>query len=323
MTSSYTVPERHESPHTVPERSDDTDTTPECSNDWRDNAALKTNSTDKKLLLGLKVQTCSQVNIFMARDDSYFPRISGCTIMSNGDAVLCDSNNQKIKVLNSSGIITRSMTLPRTRDVAVLDSTSVIVTLPKNKQLQIVQVYPQLKPGRVIQLDKECPGVAVGKEEIYVTCHNDPGEGEIRVLGLDGKVKRRLGVNHDGSFMFAQPYYITVNSFSEKLFISDWKTNTVTCLSVDGRVIYTYQDRDGGMREPVGLLCDSEDNILVCAAVPPTVQVITADGKLKCILLTSSEGLKYPCSIAYRDIDNTLLVGSNNDKNLLSFNLSK
>ena len=298
------------------------------------------NSSDdaetKTVLLGRKVQSRSRVNV-KAGDDEETPNITGCTVMTNGDVVLCDDNNDKIKLLNSSGDLTGNMKLSsRPWDVSALDPTRVIVTLPYSKQLQVVQVYPQLKPGREIQLqldkkdkkyhesDKDCQGVAVGKGELYVTCDNyNPyrGDGEIRVLGLDGKVKRRLGVNQDGSFMFTAPWYITVNSSGEKIFVSDYYKDTVTCMSVDGRVIYTYED--DSLRRPVGLLCDSEDNLLVCGGRSHNIQVLTADGKMHCTLLTASDGLKSPHSIAYRDSDNTLLVGCWGNDNLLSFQLTK
>ena len=272
------------------------------------------------VLLGRKVQSRSQVNV-KTGDDKKPPVITGCTVMANGDVVLCDISNYTIKLLNSSGVLTGKIKLSsRPWDVSVLDPTSVIVTLPHNNQLQVVQVYPQLKPGRVIQLDKECWGVAVVKGELYVSCYTYTGDGEIRVLGLDGKVKRRLGVNQDGSFMFTMPHYITVNSSGEKIFVSDNSKQTVTCMSVDGRVIYAY--KDDSLRRPVGLLCDSEDNILVCGWRSNNVQVLTADGKRHCTLLTESDGLKYPQSIAYRDSDNTLLVGCASD-HLLSFRLTK
>ena len=310
----------------------------------------------KTVLLGRKVQSRSHVDV-KADDDEMPQRITGCTVMTNGDVVLCDINNYKIKLLNSSGVLTGNMELSSYPwdasvldkkdkycygvevgnmklssgpcDASVLDPTSVIVTLPYNKQLQVVQVYPQLKPGRVIQLDKWCWGVAVGKGELYVTCCNNKTytgeEGEIRVLGLDGKVKRRLGVNKDGSFMFTSPHYITVSSSGEKIFVSDYLTDTVTCMSVDGRVIYTY--KDDSMRRPTGLLCDSEDNILVCGWSSDNVQVLTVDGKRHCTLLTEIlvclYRLKWPRCIAYRDSDNTLLVGCYNSDHLLSFQLTK
>ena len=284
----------------------------------------------KTVLLGRKVQSSSQVKV-KAGDDEETPWITGCTVMTNGDVVLCDRNNDKIKLLNSSGVLTGNVELSsRPWDVSVLEPSSVIVTLHYKKQLQVVQVYPQLKPGRVIQLQlqpgKTCGGVAVGKGELYVTCHNDiyfVTDGEIRVLDLDGKVKRRLGVNQDGSFMFKWPWYITVNSSGEKIFVSDYGRDTVTCMSVDGRVIYTY--KDDSMRGPRGLLCDAEDNILVCGEWSHNVQVLTADGKRHCTLLTESDGLKSPYCIAYGDVHShyTLLVGCNCSDHLLSFQLTK
>ena len=276
----------------------------------------------KVVLLGRKVQSRSQVNV-KAGDDKETPLISGCTVMTNGDVVLCDNNNVKIKLLNSSGVLTGNMKLSsHPQDVSVLEPSNVIVTLPNKKQLQVVQVYPQLKPGRVIQLDKTCEGVAVGKGELYVTCHTFLiDDGEIRILGLDGKVKRRLGVNQDGSFMFTVPNYITVNSSGEKIFVSDNAKQNVTCMSADGRAIYTY--KDGSMSRPTGLLCDAEDNILVCGGYSDNAQVLTADGKRHCTLLTESDGLKEPLSIAYRGSDNTLLVGCRNSDHLLSFQLTK
>ena len=283
-----------------------------------DDAATKT------VLLGRKVQSRRRVNV-KARGDKETPLIPGCTVMTNGDFVLCDGVNNKIKLLNSSGVLKGNMMLSSyyPYDVSVLDPTSVIVTLPGDKQLQVIQIYPQLKPGRVIQLDKQCFGVAVGKDELYVTCYHIayPRDGEIRVLDLDGKVKRRLGVNQDGSFMFEFLFYITVNSSGKKIFVSDYGTHTVTCMSVDGRVIYTY--KDDSMRKPKGLLCDSEDNILVCGESFDNVQVLTADGKRHCTLLTASDGLKKPWSIAYRDSDNTLLVSCDDNDHLLSFQLTK
>ena len=285
-----------------------------------DNAATKT------VLLGHKVQSRSQVNV-TAGDDRP-PIITGCTVMANGDAVLCDYNNDKTKLLNSCGVLTGNMLLSANPwDVSVLDPRSVIITLPYKKQLHVIQVYPQLKPGRVIQLnekDKKCYGVAVGKGELYVTCSNDNHramEGEIRVLDLDGKVKRRLGVNKDGSFMFKRPNYITVSSSSEKIFVSDFSAHTVTCMSVDGRVIYTYKATS--MSLPHGLLCDSEDNILVCGKGFNNVQVLTAHGKRHCTLLTARDGLEDPYSIAYRDSDNTLLVGCYVNDHILTFQLTK
>ena len=84
----------------------------------------------KTVLLGRKVQSRSQVNV-KAGDDKKTPDIRGCTVMTNGDVVLCDFYNCKIKLLNSSGVLSRNVKLSsQPWDFSVLDPTSVIVTLP-------------------------------------------------------------------------------------------------------------------------------------------------------------------------------------------------
>ena len=41
-------------------------------------------------------------------------------------------------------------------NVSVIDSSSVIVSLPTNEQLQVVQVFPHIQAGRIIQVGKKC-----------------------------------------------------------------------------------------------------------------------------------------------------------------------
>ena len=285
-----------------------------------DKASMKTDDKKAMVLLGRNIQSTNKVNV-RSRDDQYNPWITGCTLMPSGHVVLCDRNNYKIILLDSTWTMTGSLPLQDISDISVIDGNNVIVTSPGAKQLQYVQVFPQLKAGQIIQLDKKCWGVHVWGGEIYVTCHNDPGEGEVRVLGRDGELRRRLGINKDRSFMFTQPYYITVNPSGEKIFVSDNRIFTITCMTPDGRVVYSYKDND--MNSPEGLYCDSGDNILVCGALSHNFQVITADGKKNCTLLTRSDGLAYPHSIAYRETDDTLVVGCYKSDNLYLYKLAK
>ena len=275
--------------------------------DSRDNAASEISNTSNTLLLDRKVLSRSEMNV-KVDGDKHSSWITGCAVTASGSVVICDRINQKIKLLNNSGVLTEYTQLSSApRDVSVLDSTSVIATLADSKQLQVVQITPKLQPSRAITLDKVCWGVAVFRDDIYVTCYDVSGEGEVKVLDLDGNVKRRLGINRDGTYMFTEPNYVTLNKSGDKIFVSDSNTDTVTCMSVDGCVIYAY--KNDSIRAPSGLLCDSEDNILVCSERSHNVQVLRADGKRHSTLLTASDGLKDPYSIAYRASDNTLLLG--------------
>ena len=89
-----------------------------------------------------------QKNIRMS-GDLYHNSINGCCIMANGDLVLCDNNNQLIKSFhhktgsNQGNMFLRDCPF----DIAVLDDTTAIVTLPRQKKIQLIKVLPSLQKG--------------------------------------------------------------------------------------------------------------------------------------------------------------------------------
>ena len=275
----------------------------------------------QQLLLSRKIKSRREVNVNSA-GDNINALITGCTVLSSGHIVLCDYNNLKLKSLDTTLVLQGTLTLPdRPWDVSAVDDNNVIVTLPAKMQLQYTQVLPQMKAGHDIQLDKKCYGVEVFGDEIYTTCHDNPGQGEVRILDLNGNIKRRIGIKQDGSFMFISPNYITVSQSGRKIFISDWNTASVTCMTGDGNINYQYKHDD--LKWSRGLFVDAGDNVLVCGERSGTVQVITADGSKHETLLSSSDFQKLPFSVAYRDYDDTLVVGCYNHDKVYLFQLAK
>ena len=254
----------------------------------------------KIVLLGKHVQSRREVNVRLD-DDTYAPYITRCVVMPNGNIVICDRNNDRLKLFDNSWVYQESLTIPYISCVSVVDPNTVIVTVAGQKKLQYVQVLPQLQLGRTIQLDSACYGVCVSGDDIYVRCKTSNGR-EIRVLGLDGTLKRRVPTDKNSS-----PYEITLSPSGEKIFFTDYKTESVSCITVDGRVVYQY--RDDNLKDARGIYCDSKDNLFVCDYNSNNVHAISADGKSCGTLLTSRDGLVRPQCIAYRSSDNELIVG--------------
>ena len=272
-------------------------------------------STDT-LFTEMTVASMSEVNIKMSgeREDSL---ISGCTFMPNGDVVLCDRNNRNIKLL-SDAFTTKDRlqlySLPW--DVSSVSSNSVVITLPNETQLLFIQVMPSFKKlDQSINIGSRCLGVQVVEDLIYVTCNNDSGEGELIVLDMNGTVTRRLGLSDKKPSMFSSTYYITVCPSTRKLFITDRSKDTVSCLLSDGTVVYQYKDEE--LRGPHGVCVDGGGNVIVCGMYSHNVQVIRADGTKYCTLLTSQDGVSDPWSVAYRQSDNTIIVGCYDNSNIL------
>ena len=236
--------------------------------------------------------------------------ITGCCFMSRDALIACDWNNHKIKLLDRSLSVVDSIDLTgRPWDVAAVDNNSVIVTMPDEKQLQFIQVLPSRKRGRTIDVDEKCWGVAVAADKIFISCYryNDK-VGDIRVYVLEGRdLGKRLGINPDGSNMFRCPQYVAVSRSGDKIFVSDWDTNTVSCLTSGDNLVYQYRDKE--LEWPYGLLVDDNDNVIVCGWDSNTVQVITSAGEKHKTLLSKKDGIYRPRCVGFRPSDGTLVVG--------------
>ena len=285
----------------------------------KDSVSYKSTST--KVVLGMNVQSSSQLNVRLGSDNRE-SWITGCCFMPSSDLVLCDRYNSKLKLLDRTFKGKDSLSLNvNPWSLSVIDDSNVIVTLPNSKQLQYVQLVPHMKAGRVIQLDKKCWDVAVAGNEIYVSCHNGPGEGEVQVLDLSGNLKRKLGLNKDGSYQFQRPNYLTVSTTGKKIFVSDEKTSIISCMTPDGNIVNQY--KDGDLRCPEAFFVDAGDNIFVCCCGSHNVQVITSDGRKYGALISGDDGIRYPNSIAFREADNMLVVGCYYGNNIFCYKLSQ
>ena len=276
------------------------------------------NTSDKKVLLVKQATLQNKVRV-RSSDNNYSLRISGCTFMPSGHAVLCDNENANVKLLDTALVLREHLKLcSRPWDVSVVDDNNVLTTLPSTKQLQYLQVFPQLKTDRTIQLDKECRGIEVFGDEIYTTQYDDSGKGEVHVLNLSGNRKRKVQTN----VKLHYPDYITV-SRSGKIFLSAGYDDraTVTCMTTDGNLVYQYKDKK--LRDPKGMYVDAEDNILVCDCDFNTVQLVTANGKVYGTLLSSNDGVGSLYSIAYRETDDTLLVGCRDQEHVFCYKLAQ
>ena len=284
------------------------------------------NQHERVVMLGRRIRSKQEVNV-RTSDDKENPMIIGCAVMLNDYVVLCDVENHKIKLLDPSMALKDSLDLHFLWNVSVVDDNNVIVTLPGKKQLQYVQIFPSMKKGHVLQMDRLCWGVVVVGDNIFVSCHSHPGNGEVRVLDKQGNIKRRLGVTNTWlvpikkpTFLFSRPDYITVNRAGDKVFVSDCVKNTVTCMTVDGSNIYTYEDKD--LSYPTGLSCDDNDNILVCGELSNNIQMIDAGGHKAGTVMTAEDGLRMPRPIAFRKSDNTLIVCCCDQNDIFVCNLS-
>ena len=264
----------------------------------------------RKVIANMSIKSIEKVDVRLPRD-TQITRITGSVFMATGELVLCDSDNKCLKVFDKTLTQKRVIELSGDPwDITAVTRTDVVFTLPMKKKLQYGQVLPDLQVGRSVELDKKCWGIEACRDDMYVSCHNYPGEGEVRIYGSKGQLKKRIGVSQDGTYQFQRPYYIAV-SMRDELYVSDWNLHKNFRLSKDGSQDVTLGLSDHNLLRPCGVLLDGDDNVFVCGEDSNNVIVFDKHGKKIKTLLTASDGLKYPLSISYRQSDNTLVVGGN------------
>ena len=269
-------------------------------------------SESKKLFPGLTVQSCIEIDIKLPNDESS-PFVTGCVILPGGDILLCDRSNTKIKQFSKALNFIDSLQLQgRTWDASMVDETCVIVCLPDNKQLQYIEVKPNLKKGRVLTLDVECFGIDVVGDKIYISCPRSDG---IHVLDMQGKTKRRI------KFCSSDIYdYLKVKPNLNNMYVTDNTRDMLICLKTDGSVVYEYADKN--LKEPRGLCVDDEGNAIVCGFNSHTLHVVNAMGKKVSTLRSAKDGLKSPNYISFIEESGTLILGSSKGNKLFVLKLA-
>ena len=274
-------------------------------------------------ILDMMVKSTKEVNIELP-DDSYAPDITGCTFLSNGNILLCDNWNKKMKLLDSDMTVKKSLKLSdRPWNVAAVSENEAIITFYdlKNKDLQYIGTHPDLKQGNKITLPDTCYGLQVVNNEIYTCCHKDSGHDEIWRLDRTGNIISKIVLTQIRSGMSLYLGLCLTDS-NPRVYLTDWNNNRVTCFQLDdGKMVYQYEDKE--LVTPEGIYVDSVGNSLVCGTGSHNVVVITADGRKHGELLTNKDIHVFPKCVDYRPGDNALIVGGWGSSKLFVYKLGK
>ena len=187
-----------------------------------------------------------------------------------------------------------------------------------NIDVAVNKIYVSCISGSTIAVEKECWGIDVVSKKIFVSCYTAGIEdGEVRIFGLFGNLIKSFFVCNIGSNRLKTVEHIGVSRSGDKVFVTDWETNTLLCVTTDAKLVYEYQDAE--LEKPSGLYIDESDNVFVCGYGSRNIQVIAAHGRKQKTLLST---MQYdPSSVAYRPSDRFLAIGCSKSDEMLYCNL--
>ena len=235
------------------------------------------------------------------RDKCY---ISGCEFLENGNLLLADNHNKKIKMFDKKYKCMSALHLSSLPwDLAVIDRQLAVVTIPDKKQLQFFEANSKLTLKHSVHLEKNCWGVARAGELLVVSCWSRDTS-EILVMDTDGLVRRTIRAASRTPFSI--PWYVSV--FGDVIRVSDWGSNAVTFMTITGNTLSQYSDNS--LKGTMGLKSDPEGNVYVCGRDTNTIHQVSTDGRKVQAILTERDGIDKPLCVCHCPLDNRFVVTS-------------
>lgn len=262
--------------------------------------------------------TCIKV-----RSDDSEPFITGACFVPDGKIILCDKSNSKLKIFDEvSGTVRYEITCERSPyDVAIVDDTKVVMSLPSIAKIQFVDIKPGVKLQEQIDIKGTCYGVAVYEDDIYVCIANQDNSDPlivtdvslfcgIKILSLTGVVKHTIP--HTGS---GKPNYLSLNKDGTKIYYSGGTERQafLSCVTKDGHGLFKYSEQI--LQNPRSFIVDKEENIIIVDSKTNTLQIIDATGRSQCLLTKKNKPYEMT-SICFDRYRGVLGVACSTDKDV-------
>ena len=178
--------------------------------------------------------------------DSKRCRIVGALFRSNGDVVLADKNNKKIKFLN---MISRNIVAEFETGTAPFGITEVLlgyiaVSCPNRKQILFLKIENlPITVDRSVQVDQPCLGIAYAKNKLFVVCGMAWNYSAcIRVYGPDDRMLYKIKNDSDGKIIVSpQTEFLSIFPDSGNLVINTGglsKEESMYVITQKGHVVW-------------------------------------------------------------------------------------
>ena len=228
--------------------------------------------------------------------------IKGCSLLPDGRMVFSYHSSDTVRFTNKEGVelfqIGKDKTGANTCDtVYIKDNNSDAVSSGRGGKRCITIIDIESKEVKtIISMATDIYGMAVRGRTIY---YCTIGKG-LKMLNLSDRSVSDI-INSDMSNVC----YVATSG--EKLYYTNISTHTVTCCDLHGTTQWEFND-ERVLQYPLGISVDNDGNVYVVGCYTHNVVVISLDGQRHRQLLSSKDGLSYPCVLDYDKYTNRLLV---------------
>ncbi|XP_071078573.1 E3 ubiquitin-protein ligase TRIM56-like [Haliotis cracherodii] len=235
--------------------------------------------------------------------------------------VVTDYNNTCLKSLYMKNNKSRQSKLnlaSKPYTVTRLSDNQVAVSFWSHNEIVIVRVTPDLVLQSRVTTKKTYMGLtALSPSTLAAGCRGPPC---VDILDVSGRVMRSVSRFNSGENLICKPCFLCATDRGDIL-LSDIDSDSVYCITPEGDVVFTYTPTGvRGLRRPQGITTTSTGHILVADSWAHKVILLTPAGKFVTDLLTSQDGIRYPCGLMFCDCK--LYVVEGNGDAVKEFNCS-
>lgn len=258
-----------------------------------------------------------KINIKMA-DDTRDCYIRGIDMTDEGNIIIADFNNSKIKLYAPDGNVLSSLKLSsKPKEVTVIKgSQAVISMLGKQmcKQIGIIDIggSGHLSWKGTIKTTYAVGGIASYKNNLIITCdESDEKLRAVQMIDMDGKVVWTVTKDKHGNHLFDFGRFLTTRCSDEgdTLFVTDVGKQSITVIdALTGEVVKVCNVK---AKEPRGVCVDCRHNVYVCYK-SGEISVWSRDMSEERCLVNDPEQLYCPLAMVYDRRRSELLVSSSN-----------
>lgn len=235
-----------------------------------------------------------RINVFVS-DDETSPKITGLCIVNN-ELIVSDYANRKIKILSLSGTHIKSISSTTALSIAAFDDVigvsdhfAVTVVSRDNSMKHRIDLESTSGSYPLSVMSGNTFLVANSKHHVFMTFdkHGSPVE------------EYRMARSSKKSFSRAVTYVTTTSKGD--FVVSDWGTNTVAVMGMDGKLKLEYNARPLSYTkdwQPGGVCVDIHDNIFLVDQRQGNVTVLNPTGKVIYRHNCKKDGLDRPLNIA-------------------------
>ncbi|XP_045158770.2 uncharacterized protein LOC123524554 [Mercenaria mercenaria] len=263
-----------------------------------------TTSTQIKEVLKNTTEICrlttakfvSEIDINTDNDNNDMISARGLAVVQNHYLAVLNHTNKSVKVVDVRNMkVTNEMNMKcdLVQSITNVNNNQIAVTITHNFQNKIqflsVSMSGSLSKGHQIAIDIFCKDLAYSRGSFFMLHW-----GKVRITDMQGKTLKII--NTEG---FADSIAVSPNN--ETIYLASYGKNTVTSMTLDGKVKAIYKDKS--LKSPDDTTIDSEGLVYVKSL--DSIHQLTEDCNKIQILLKDV----YASAITYSNTDNRLYIG--------------